>query len=266
MALSLFLIKREDELLSLFPQISSLFENCFARPLDESLWKWAYLNNPYGQSCVAIASDADHVVGHYAAIPVRLSNHEGATINAGLSMTTMVSQKYIKENLFQYLAEIVYKNLADSSFDLVYGYPNKKSRPGFRKRLGWQVDLPMQIAKTTKRDYIASSCYKNYFSDANSFTLDVYTERAREWRFGKPGHPARFINGAYYKEFNGALDLLQVINRDSFESSDLDLEFNALLPAEHSSQGPNEYFSGYRLLSRSMPLKLFHQMSCSDVF
>jgi hypothetical protein len=269
MDLRLRLIETQSQLIDSFPLISDLFLRSFSRELHYELWEWAYISNPYGDPCVALAECNGQVVGHYATIPIILTNASGLSLNSHLSMTTMIDRSHIKHNLFQKLAELVYSRLESIDTFCVYGYPNAKSKPGFTKRLSWTTSELAIKSFDSVGQYIQTSMYKNYFSpSSNSFSIDLTLPHLLAWRFSKPGATYRFIDGAYFKTYGSMLDLMYVQSHKDFEASCMSTPFNALCGSdEHSHSSPTTtYYSGYKTFGSARNIELFSQLSCSDVF
>jgi predicted N-acetyltransferase YhbS len=77
------------------------------------------------------------VVGHYAITPTAL-NHAGEKSIAGQAGDLMVHPSYQGMGLFLRLASSGYDLLRRKGANLVFGFPNKSSYPGFVRKLGWQ--------------------------------------------------------------------------------------------------------------------------------
>ena len=269
MDLKLRIIETESQLIDNFPLISDLFLRSFSRELYYELWEWAYISNPYGDSCVALAECNGVIVGHYATIPVRLTTASGLFVNTHLSMTTMIDRSFIKYNLFQQLAELVYSRLESQDIFCVYGYPNANSKPGFTKRLNWNTSELAIKSFDSVAQYIKTSMYTNYYTPSScSLTIDLTQSNFVEWRFSKPGSTYSFVDGAYFKQYGSSLDLMYVQSPSDFEASSLSSPFNALCNPDEQLQSAltTRYFSGHRALGLDRTIQIFSQLSCSDVF
>lgn len=128
------------------PRILGLFSACFGSELDPALWDWAYRANPCGDAYVALAFSGEDLVGHYAAIPQRC-RRGGSSAEFVLSMTTMVHADHRAAGLFRDLALLTYEEAGRKGALGVFGFPNKNSLPGFKKRLGWRVDESLQLQR-----------------------------------------------------------------------------------------------------------------------
>ena len=267
MSLSFKLISSVSELSSLYAPISSLFKSAFLKDLSQDVWEWAYLRNPFGSPRVALAYDNDVLVGHYATIPINLVSYSGDRLCSHLSMTTMIDKKYVRYGLFQLLAEHVYDSLNDLNIDFVYGYPNSNSKPGFKKRLGWQVDDLQLSSFCSRSDYIASSQYQNYYHSRDSFTIDLLNDKALEWRMMKPGLKYYISDGAVYKLYGEQPDLMFISSRSEFESTSCDFSFNAICSQSDGSASDSiDYSFGYKKIINTNNLSFYSQLFSSDIF
>lgn len=78
----------------------------------------------------------EKIAGVYAVFPVELSVG-GESTPAAQSIDTMVDADFRRRGVFQLLASAVYDDLRAERIDIVYGFPNAASAPGFFGNLGW---------------------------------------------------------------------------------------------------------------------------------
>lgn len=117
--------------------ILQLFNITFRRPLDINLWKWRYLESPYGKGVIRLMFDNDTLVGHYAVNPMPLFIN-GAIETAAISMTTMTHPDYSGCGIFTQLASDAYEGCRQAGIKIVFGFPNENSYPGFTGKLNWK--------------------------------------------------------------------------------------------------------------------------------
>lgn len=251
--------------------IFSLFQDSFGFPLDEKLWEWAYIKNPNGNPVVALAYDEKEIVGHYAVIAFPLVNDKGEKRNSYLSMTTMVHPAYRKYGLFVKLAEATYSFLTDKDADLVCGFPNSMSAPGFKKRLGWSLSEPRYLVKTSKRNLLENVDEVEGLSESDeAFYLNLNDDKVKEWRFSKPGASYEIRDGLVTKSFKDEVDVVLLESVDFLSALPNDKDINILVPdssVELKKYSYDSYLFGFRALSeRSKKDTFIQQMFMSDVF
>lgn len=268
MSIALKTFDSQSDLLGISQDILELFSTCFPeKKLEYNLWEWAYILNPYGGPCVSVAYDEKRIVGHYGTIPIDLVNMRGDKLSAHLSMTTMVDKKYTKHGLFKKLAELNYSNLESRGTNLVYGYPNKNSKPGFKKRLGWSVSEMKLSYFNSRHDFLETKQYKSFYeNEPSSYTIDLLSPTTLDWRMSKPGVKYVYIDGAYYKPFANSYDLVYIQDRKKFESVSCDIGFNAICYADDCNSDCVDYDFGFRGFRCPSNFSLFSQLSCSDIF
>jgi len=195
-----------NEFVDFQSQIAHLFEICFGNKLNPLLWEWAYLNNPTGRPIIAVALDDGNIVAHYAMIPVPFVRDKQA-LQGYLSMTTMVHPDFRKYGLFSELAGLAYSHALKNSF--VYGFPNANSLPGFKKRLDWKVSSDYHVASIGRHllpMYLSSLDLRK----STAIKLDISVSGFLDWRISKPGNAYISANSLIYKEYKGAIDLLNI--------------------------------------------------------
>lgn len=266
-------LNSREELKSYFPGIADLFFNSFGKELDKDLWEWAYLDNPYGEPLVSIAVDAGKVVGHYAVVPFKLSNKSKESLDGYLSMTTMVHAEYRLLKLFKKLADDVYIQLSNSGLPaVVFGFPNDKSAPGFKKRLGWNVNDDYRVVKLPISD---TSKLKDYLIQAQTnkaYSIDFSQPDIKKWRCNKPTQEWEVIKGIGVKKYSGGQDLMFLEDAKDIEKISITGSINTIMAISNENlikNGWEELFAyrfGYRNFNCSVQPDFFVQMSMSDIF
>jgi hypothetical protein len=117
--------------------ILDLFEVVFRKRMSLNYWKWRFLDNPAGKTCIKLMWQDDQLVGHYAVSPVSFKSGDDCFLSA-LSMSTMTHPDYGGRGIFTSLASSLYDYLhRDRGVELVWGFPNGNSHYGFIKNLRW---------------------------------------------------------------------------------------------------------------------------------
>jgi len=261
------LIACKEELKPYKADILGLFQASFNKELPGELWDWAYVQNPYQDPVVSLCFNEDNLlVGHYAIIPFKLSNAQGSIL-AGLSMTTMVLESYRKNGLFVEQASRVYEKAAQLGFRVVIGFPNKNSAPGFKKRLGWEIQEDYVVSVTAEQ-LAADQGFRQYAMNPQAYGFDLSDEAFKLWRLSKPGARYQDHGALIDKVFDQAKDI--VYSQAGYEQClEKEQTYNVLIDEAVGSFKENQVFDypfGYRVL-QGEPIKLFKKdLLLSDVF
>jgi GNAT superfamily N-acetyltransferase len=98
--------------------------------------RWRYLTSPDGLCPVALAMDGDRLAGAYSLWPVKIRVGRETVLGAQ-SMDTMTHPDYRGQGIFTDLALACFEIAASRGFEILYGFPNPLSYPGFVRRLNW---------------------------------------------------------------------------------------------------------------------------------
>lgn len=267
-------IDNKKELLKYYDNIALLFKDSFGKVLDKEVWRWAYVDNPYGEPIISLALSGGKVIGHYAIIPLFLENkHE--KIHSYLSMTTMVSPEFRGKDLFRKLAERVYKKLEAKGFPtFVFGFPNDNSTSGFVSKLGWTVYDKFKVYNIKKKNFSqAFDLIKKEVTD-ESYSICLTENRYMQWRTKKPGQVWNVNKGVGVKIFNNDADLMYISDLSKITIADESEQLNLILPTpamiedtEWLGEELFHYRFGFRTFNfNGVVPKFFVQMSMSDVF
>lgn len=257
------MINDKSELLQYKTQILELFEHSFGSKMDDNLWNWAYIENPNGNPIVSLYFDGVKLVGHYAVIPIKFLFNQ-KNLDAVLSMTTMVNSAYRKYGIFIEQANEVYEKANELGYKFVCGFPNKKSAPGFKKRLDWILEEDLYVANFSYDEL--QQIDKKTYPDAISF--NTQDKENIEWRLTKPNQNYFKKNNNILKEFEGNFDV--VFNGVDFSNLDRDKKYNLLLDHSLDKYLDNkqfDYIFGYRLFDTSLEgIEFKKDLIMSDVF
>lgn len=257
------MINDKNELLQYKTQILELFEHSFGSKIDVNLWNWAYIENPNGNPIVSLYFDGIKLVGHYAVIPIKFI-HNQKNVDAVLSMTTMVDTAYRKYGIFIEQANEVYEKANELGYKFVCGFPNKKSAPGFKKRLNWKLEEDLYVAGFSY-DELQRLEKKTY---PNRIYFNIQDKENIEWRLSKPNQNYFKKNNNILKEFENNFDI--VFNGVDFLNLDKDKKYNLLL--DHSldkylDKKQFDYIFGYRLFDTFLEgVEFKKDLIMSDVF
>jgi hypothetical protein len=247
--------------------IEGLFFASFGQRTLGDVWDWAYQRNPNGEPIVTLAYENGNLVGHYAIVPMPLSDAK-VRKNSYISMTTMVAESHRKLGLFTQLAIENYARAKELGVDFVFGFPNAQSTPGFRKRLNWilpESDYVATLSKSAVLALVASGT----LDKGRGLSLDLSMPVLREWRLSRPGAAYTFDRGIAYKRCGDTLDLLWWENSDRLVHLPDGVRVNLLVEA-NTSLAPNRQFDyqfgGIGLCSAFNHSEIHRQMALSDLF
>lgn len=250
-------ISENSELLPHKKAILELFRECFLRELDEQCWEWLYLRNPLGSSIVNLAFLDGKLIGHYAFIPLSVNQEK-----IFLSITTMVSQKARKYNVFLELAERSYEFAKKKEVKAVVGYPNSNSVDVHRVILGWNIKQTF-IAQIEEQEL---KKLEPRYMGQNDVALKI-TDEYLQWRLNKP-KTHYFVNeGNIYKKYNDAIDLVYFQNKIQQEPL-YGCKYNILtINQELIAKKLFDYPFAYKILDVSLKdCEFQEQLLISDVF
>lgn len=114
-----------------------LFHVCFNKEIPKSFLNWRYIENPVKEFFVYVALDKNKIIANYSVSPIILSSVD-VDIKSALSMTTMTHPTYSGKGLFTRLASILYEDMQEYGYKLVWGFPNNNSHRAFVTKLQWK--------------------------------------------------------------------------------------------------------------------------------
>ncbi|GAA4386358.1 hypothetical protein GCM10023153_00030 [Ornithinibacter aureus] len=112
------------------------FHVVFAHDRGEEHHSWKFDANPAGPPVLAVAEDDGRLVGQYALWPVRLAVGSEVLLGAQ-SLDTMTHPDYRGQGMFTTLAKEAMTFAADRGVEVLFGFPNSASYPGFVTKLDW---------------------------------------------------------------------------------------------------------------------------------
>lgn len=171
---------------------------------------WKHSTNPFGESIMLVATDADQIVGLRAFMRWDLVTPDGARIRCGRAVDTATHPDHQRRGIFRTLTESAIEAARADGVDMIFNTPNPKSGSGYLK-MGWQevgrigVMMAPRLTRLLARPKGATTQPADMLDDAVPATaLDVVDRRPRglrtprsaeylEWRFA--GNP----NASYFK-------------------------------------------------------------------
>lgn len=262
-----YTVTKKQDLLEHRPAIEDLFFSSFGQRAISNVWDWAYLDNPSGDPVVSVCYDEGQLVGHYAIVPMPLSNLSEFK-QSYISMTTMVAESHRKFGLFTQLAQENYKVAAAAGVDFVFGFPNSQSTPGFRKRLNWTLPESDYVATIDKPTLLAAA-KAGSFDKTGLLGLDLADPVIRAWRLSRPGSTYSFGNGLAIKRHQSTIDLLWWEAPDALQALPEGVLINVLVSATSLLEPNRQFdyqFGGIGLRSVFNAAAINREMAISDLF
>jgi predicted N-acetyltransferase YhbS len=118
------------------PKLRELFESSFGHRRDEAYDTWRFLQTPGGLAPTVVAIDGDRFAGSYTVSPTTL-DIGGERVRGAQSLDTMTHPDFRGRGLFTQLALACFERLAADGYEVLYGFPNPMSYPGFIRKLNW---------------------------------------------------------------------------------------------------------------------------------
>lgn len=121
-----------------YTDIQFLYLECFQIQKSHNFVKRKYDTHSFGLKNVGVLakSESNELAGFYGVFPTIL-NYENKEILIAQSGDTMTSPNHRKKGLFIKLAKETYELAHTLDIKLIFGFPNKFSYPGFKKKLDW---------------------------------------------------------------------------------------------------------------------------------
>ncbi len=168
---------------------AGLFADCFpqAGHLRERYLGWLYRDNPDGLVIGFDAWDGERLAAHYVCVPapVRL---DATAKKALLSLNTATHPDYQGRGLFTKLADATYRAAEQAGYELVFGFANQNSTPGFVRKLGFDLVAPIDswigVGRMHRVDWSAV--------EAANFAR-AWTPESLAWRAANPARPLQSI-------------------------------------------------------------------------
>lgn len=156
------------------PVIRELYAAVRGGSRPASYDQWRYFSSPDGIIPAALAMDGDRAAGFYTVWPVRLRIGSDVVLG-GQSMDTMTHPAYQGQGVFVKLALACFEIATARGLEVLYGFPNPLSYPGFVRRLNWDHtgDVPHWIRPLRLSRYHRIPAWLGPLSDAVSATWPI---------------------------------------------------------------------------------------------
>ena len=111
--------------------VLSLWRTAFGKEMNEELWRWKYMENPYGHQIMLCVNEEDQPVAMYSGIPYE-ANWKGDTVRFTHSMDDMSHPSYRgviggRRGVFVKTAEFFFDCYGGPQASVfMYGYPGRR--------------------------------------------------------------------------------------------------------------------------------------------
>jgi GNAT superfamily N-acetyltransferase len=119
-----------------FDDLRALYKLVWGYNRPEVFDRWRYTCNGTTWSPIALADREGLLGGAYILWPAML-RVGGERVAGAQSMDTMTHPDFRGQGVFTNLADACFRQAAEAGIDLLYGFPNPLSYPGFVRKLGW---------------------------------------------------------------------------------------------------------------------------------
>ncbi len=130
--------------------------------LSLEFWRWQFIENPAGKGFIQVADDHGIIAGHQPVVPTDFLIN-GQSLKFAMSVDTMTHPDYQKQGIFSTLSKAAYEEAAKSGIEIVWGFPNENSRPGFIKNLAWS---DITVLPVYAKILMTKNLLKRYFRSA----------------------------------------------------------------------------------------------------
>lgn len=127
--------------------LRKLFAIVFGHERGRAQHGWKFDTNPAGPPVLAVAEDDGRLVGQYALWPQRLLLGS-EVVEAAQSLDTMTHPDYRGQGMFTVLAKEAMGYAQERGIEVLFGFPNSASYPGFVTKLDW--DHVVDVANWTR--------------------------------------------------------------------------------------------------------------------
>ena len=125
--------------------ILKLYQKVFNIELSIESWNWKYNGLDSNSKIIFLAFDKDKCIGHYALIPYEL-NGMGESIDALVSLDSMVDPDYQGRQVFSRLVDFAFKNIGNMNKPYLT-FLNENSVKVYTKKFNWKYlgNVPIYI-------------------------------------------------------------------------------------------------------------------------
>lgn len=158
-----YIFKRLTE--EMLPDLLPLFESAYGKAPTLKELSFKYKTKVFGlEFCGYVCYFESEAVAFVGAVPCFLTKGEEQVFSAQIG-DVMTDPKHIRYGLFHQTAKRLFDFLQESKVEVIFGFPNLNSKPGFKKRLGWEFtdDLKVSIIDSKCLPFLRLSSMLPFF-------------------------------------------------------------------------------------------------------
>lgn len=130
------MLKIREAIADDIPRIAELAQACHGQSLSADRLRRKFWENPDAEPVILLAEQDGRIAGQYALWPARLQLGRESVMGAQ-SLDTMTHPDFRGRGIFVQLANAAFAVAERRGIEVLYGFPNPQSYPGFVRRLNW---------------------------------------------------------------------------------------------------------------------------------
>lgn len=180
-----------------YVEIQHLIEQSFGVHLSLASIYLKYDTSIFGKSNVGLFAldEEGSPAAYYGVFPIIL-HYDSEDFIIAQSGDTMTAPAHRKKGLFTRLAQETYSLANEVGVKLIYGFPNKNSYPGFKKKLDWVFTgkfrkftinvMTLPVCELASRMPFIEPYYNSYFAwRINKFAIDITDVNIEKFNYSK---------------------------------------------------------------------------------
>jgi hypothetical protein len=142
--------------------ILALFNKIFGEKRSKDYWLWENMENPRGESIIALLKDSDDKIRGHLCLHVSLFKVGEQYLAAGQRINSMLDREFRQKGNFARMYDYIYQNSRERGISFMFGFPNKQALGALNKitdikELG---EIPRYV-----KFYDGSKAAKHFFSN-----------------------------------------------------------------------------------------------------
>lgn len=144
--------------------------------------RWQYTQNPLGKMEGYNAWDNDHIISHFAALPIDMHIH-GKDRKGLLCINVSTDERYQGKKLFTTLGQRTIEDAKEKGYDFMIAVPNANSSHAFLKYFRFYLISPLTVKVGFSSNIFAEKEFKCY---------KLWDDKQWSWRLANPSNKYSF--------------------------------------------------------------------------